>query len=68
MFADSGATTLDLQRHGGWKSAAVAQTYVDESSKYKKEAAKKITNAILGSTRETSQKRKREYCLQKTEN
>lgn len=52
VFADAGATTLDLQRHGGWKSAAVAQTYVDESTKYKEATAGKITKAILGSKKE----------------
>lgn len=52
VFVDTGATTLDLQRLGGWKSAAVVQTYVDDSTKYKEATAGKSSKAILGSKKE----------------
>lgn len=54
VLADTGATTMDLQRHGGWKSATVAQSYVDDSTEYKKTTAKKISNAILSEVVENS--------------
>ena len=46
IFVDDGASTHDLQRLGGWKSAAVAQSYVDESMNNKKKAADRFTNAL----------------------
>ncbi|XP_051167287.1 uncharacterized protein LOC127285356 [Leptopilina boulardi] len=52
VLADTGATTLDLQRFGGWKSATVAQSYVDDSTAYKVANAAKISKAISGSKKE----------------
>ena len=46
VFVDNGAYTFELQRLGGWKSAAVAQSYVDESMRNKKQAADRFSTAI----------------------
>ncbi|XP_043479876.1 uncharacterized protein LOC122509710 [Leptopilina heterotoma] len=48
IYADTGVSTMDLQRLGGWKSAGVAQGYVEDSTEYKKQTAKRISNAIIG--------------------
>jgi len=42
LLADSGATTTQLQRHGGWKSAKVAGSYVAASKAGEKELATKL--------------------------
>lgn len=42
FLADSGADILMLKRHGGWRSNAVAEGYVDESINNKLEISKNI--------------------------
>lgn len=42
LLADSGASVDVLKRHGGWKSAAVAEGYVENSINNKKTIADKI--------------------------
>lgn len=44
LLADSGASTSVLKRHGGWRSTAVAESYVEESIENKN----KIANSISG--------------------
>lgn len=39
LLIDGGADITSLKRHGGWKSASVAEGYVDESMLNKKQAA-----------------------------
>lgn len=46
MLADAGADILTLKRHGGWRSNAVAETYVEDSMQNKVKICEKITNAI----------------------
>jgi integrase len=45
-LADSGADTMKIKRHGGWKSNSVAEGYVEDSLENKK----KIATDILGET------------------
>jgi len=42
FMGDSGASLLELKKYGCWKSDQVAQIYVDESQKMKKDAAMRI--------------------------
>ncbi|XP_063926466.1 uncharacterized protein LOC135140021 [Zophobas morio] len=42
LFVDSGGDITSLKRHGGWKSDSVAEGYIEESLKHKKDVAKKI--------------------------
>lgn len=46
IFVDNGANTIELQRLGGWKSARVAQSYVDESMSNKIQTANRFVAAI----------------------
>jgi len=46
LLADGGGNENDLMRHGGWKSATVARSYVEKSLYNQKEINKKITNVI----------------------
>ncbi|CAG9790196.1 unnamed protein product [Diatraea saccharalis] len=46
LLADSGADILTLQRHGGWRSNAVAESYVEDSIQNKANKSAKITLAI----------------------
>lgn len=46
FLADGGGNESDLMRHGGWKSATVARSYVEKSLYNQKEINKKITNVI----------------------
>lgn len=46
LYADGGATMTALKRHGGWKSACVAEGYIAESKKTKIDAANKILKQI----------------------
>lgn len=48
LLADAGADILTLKRHGGWKSSAVAEGYVDQSI----EGKINIANKVAGSTEE----------------
>jgi integrase len=45
VLADQGISLPNLMRHGRWKSTLVAQSYIDESHKFKKEVASLLTNA-----------------------
>ncbi|KAI4467936.1 hypothetical protein MML48_2g00007961 [Holotrichia oblita] len=46
LLANSGATISVLKRHGGWKSATVAESYVEDSIENKN----KIANSISGTS------------------
>lgn len=46
ILVDAGGDITTLKRHGGWKSTAVAEGYIDESKKSKLDTANKIANAI----------------------
>lgn len=46
LLADSGADILTLKRHGGWRSNAVAESYVEDSVQNKANISAKITQAI----------------------
>lgn len=57
LLANSGVDVLALKRHGGWKSSAVAESYVAESLTNKIQVANKIfniSNLEAGSSRQTS--------------
>jgi integrase len=49
LLANTGANTLMMKRHGGWKSNSVVEGYIDESVENKKE----ICNRILMGTSST---------------
>ena len=42
LLVDSGGDLIQLKKHGGWKSNAVADGYVDESIQYKMDCASRI--------------------------
>ncbi|KAF2889999.1 hypothetical protein ILUMI_16174, partial [Ignelater luminosus] len=42
LLVDSGGDLIQLKKHGGWKSNAVAEGYVDESIQNKMDCANKI--------------------------
>lgn len=42
LLADSGVNIDQLKRHGGWKSAAVAESYVERSINNKKQVSEEI--------------------------
>lgn len=42
LLADAGADIQTVMRHGGWKSASVAEGYVENSTETKKKIAKQI--------------------------
>lgn len=46
LYADSGANMTALKRHGGWKSASVAEGYIADSQKNKIDTANKILSQI----------------------
>ncbi|CAG9784610.1 unnamed protein product [Diatraea saccharalis] len=46
LLADSGADILTLKRHGGWRSNAVAESYIEDSIQNKANISAKITRAI----------------------
>ncbi|XP_023311407.1 uncharacterized protein LOC111692006 [Anoplophora glabripennis] len=46
LYADGGANMTALKRHGGWKSASVAEGYIADSKKNKMDAANKILHQI----------------------
>lgn len=45
LLADSGADLTSLKRHGGWRSSAVAEGYIEESIEKKIEISKNILGA-----------------------
>ncbi|KAJ8973217.1 hypothetical protein NQ317_013449 [Molorchus minor] len=47
ILVDAGGDITTLKRHGGWKSTAAAERYIEESKKNKLNMANKITNAIV---------------------
>lgn len=47
LLADSGADILQLKRHGGWRSNAVAEAYVDDSINNKIKTSKDIFKEIV---------------------
>lgn len=49
ILVDAGGDITALKRHGGWKSTAVAEGYVDESMKNKMDTASKISKSIESS-------------------
>lgn len=46
ILVDAGGDLMALKRHGGWKSSAVAEGYVDNSTFTKISTASKIVNSI----------------------
>lgn len=46
LLADSGANLTTIKRHGGWKSDAVAESYIEESVQNKKNISEKINQTI----------------------
>lgn len=46
LLANTGASITSLKRHGGWKSAQVAEGYVESSINNKRKICKKITDSI----------------------
>ncbi|XP_029171116.1 uncharacterized protein LOC114940557 [Nylanderia fulva] len=61
ILADSGADILTLKRHGGWKSNAVAEGYVDNSFTNKKNISNQITTTITNNNFPTFQSAKTIY-------
>ena len=54
LLVDAGADITALKRHGGWKSTAVAEGYIDTSMANKMDAANKILHAVQASSSGTS--------------
>lgn len=54
ILVDAGGDLLDLKRHGGWQSSAVAEGYVDNSMTSKANNSTKITSAIANSKESTT--------------
>lgn len=50
QLADQGGDLLTIKKHGGWKSSAVAEGYVDSSLKKKVEVAQMLCNQPKPST------------------
>lgn len=46
LLADSGADLLTIKRHGGWKSSAVAEGYIENSVGNKKRIGQRIASII----------------------
>lgn len=46
LLVDTGADIMALKRHGGWKSASVAEGYVDDSVTRKTNTANKILQSV----------------------
>ena len=49
MAANAGATTLDLQRHCGWRSEKTAIKYTENTEERKRNICEKITGVMKGS-------------------
>lgn len=54
ILVDAGGDLLDLKRHGGWQSSAVAEGYVDNSMSSKAKNSTKITSAIAGNSKDST--------------
>ncbi|KAJ8684630.1 hypothetical protein QAD02_020423 [Eretmocerus hayati] len=50
IYADSGASTADVQRHGHWKNPSCASRYVGDSKYLKTNKAHQITNFIMSNS------------------
>ena len=48
LFANSGASVMQLKKYGCWKSTTAAERYYGDSIINKRHASKKITEAIFG--------------------
>lgn len=48
MLVDAGATMPTLKRHGGWKSDAVAEGYIEQSIKNKTDVGNLLSNMMSG--------------------
>ncbi|CAH1383311.1 unnamed protein product, partial [Tenebrio molitor] len=55
ILVDAGGDITALKRHGGWKSTAVAEGYMDESVKNKTDTANKISSSIQPKVNQTNQ-------------
>ena len=55
LLADAGADLLTLQRHGSWKSAAVAMSYIEESIGNKNRIFHQITGGLNIANNDTYQ-------------
>lgn len=54
ILADAGADITTLKRHGGWKSSAVAEGYVDDSATNRMSIANKIMGAVASSSNQNT--------------
>lgn len=50
LLVDAGGNITMLKRHGGWRSTAVAEGYIDASMKNKMDTATKIQNAVYSNS------------------
>lgn len=50
ILVDAGGDLLDLKRHGGWQSSAVAEGYVDNSLNNQNNNSSKISSAIANTS------------------
>ena len=50
LLVDAGASMTTLKRHGGWKSATIAEGYLEDSIAKKKKIAKQILTAPTANT------------------
>ena len=48
LFANSGASVMQIKKYGCWKSSTVAERYFADSIVNKKHASKAITDAVFG--------------------
>lgn len=46
LLVDGGGDLLSLKRHGGWKSSAVAESYIDESLQNKIDVSNKLLSSV----------------------
>lgn len=54
ILVDAGGDLLDLKRHGGWQSSAVAEGYVDNSLNNQTNNSSKISSAIASTSNSTN--------------
>lgn len=54
LLIDAGGDITALKRHGGWRSTAVAEGYIDQSMKNKMDTANKIFNSVTQSASTSS--------------
>lgn len=52
LLADSGANITTIKRHGGWRSDAVAERYIEDSVGNKRKIGNMITSSITLNSKE----------------